>query len=153
MSLSNSTGRWVERKAGAGGGDADKQPYEELTSYIPLEAVTIFLALVSLINGLEELGRTISLPLVGVVGEFDAYVLCGIVVVPLVVFLVKLAKEKKDGVKTGVPTWPIAAGLLAYAVWGLTVPGVFEDPVLHVVAAPAAIIVSKILSLVEGVIG
>ncbi len=145
MSVSTMTSRWVEQKAGAGGGDDNKQPFEELTRYIPLEAVTIFLALVSLINGLKELGRPI-----GALDSFDAYLFGGIVILPFVVWLVKKAKERQDGVRTGFPWWPLIAGLLAYAVWGMTVPGVFDDPVMHVVAAPMAIIVSKLLSLIEG---
>lgn len=150
MSLSRTTARWVEQKAGAGGGAQDSQPFEELTGYIPVEAITIFLAVVSIINGLSGLDS----PPAWIAGitVIHAYVFCGLAVVPLVVFAVKIAKENKDKVSSGFPWWPIVSGMIAYFAWGMTVPGVSADPAMQIIAAPIAIIVSKVLSLVEGMI-
>ena len=48
--------------------------------------------------------------------------------------------------------WPFVASLLAFLVWGLSVPGMIDSDALQAVCAFGALFLSTLLSLVEPII-
>lgn len=152
MGLLQTTGRWVGAKAGKGGAaDDGRTALEALTAYIPAEAIAVFLALVAIIDGMVRIGRVPG-PVgpIPAVTPFHLYVACAVLVVPLIVWLAAKVKARAEGVVlTSFPVWPLVSGMLAFFAWGLTVPGVANDPLVQIIAAPVAIILSTFMSLIE----
>lgn len=108
-----------------------------LAKYVPAETTTLFLAAHSLAGTDRD-------------AAWLFYAGC-LVITPLFVLLVARREWQKTKVPPFVPpVWRMVAAAIAFAVWGLAVPGFLGNPVL---AGVAALIVSPLLVLVEGAFG
>ncbi|MFA5122282.1 hypothetical protein [Zavarzinia sp.] len=116
---------------------------DALTKYIPVETVTLYVAAVSAQPALQSM---VSWATAGLL-----YVIFG-VLTPVILWLVAARAQRAAGLTPTLPLWRMFAATVAYFVWGLSVPGLIEGDAARVVAAFGAVLVSTLLSLVEGVL-
>lgn len=116
-----------------------------LTKYIPTESVTLYVAAVSSLMALKDVGLTPAIAY--------WFFVCFTPVLMLILYLRQLAiagKVWKIPV-TQWPWWRIIASTVAFSVWALAVPSNplnFLDPAVSgVLAGLAALIVSTLLNL------
>ena len=155
MSIASVTGRWIDRKWGIGGVESEqRQPFEELTAYIPVESITLFVSAVSVLDAASPALDGGS-PLPTWLDIWAIYWVFALVVTPAIVLLVARSKWRSanDGGATlpfNRPIWPILSAVAAFLAWAWAVPGLAQADFEKIVAAFAAIFVSRALSLVEG---
>ena len=155
MSLTSVTRRWARHQldrqlaGGASGGQTDDSTVGRLTDYIPAEAIAIFLAYISILAGLHKIDSAAA-EWLGLLEPWHGYVACGLLLVPMFVYLAKRREEKRSGVTLGAPVWPLVVGIASFGVWGMMVPGVFADPVFHLIAPGLAVVLNAFLPYFEG---
>ncbi|MBE0418257.1 MAG: hypothetical protein IBX63_10875 [Coriobacteriia bacterium] len=128
----------------------DRKPdgVEALTKYIPTESITLYIATVSAWAALVSV-----MPWLTPVIAYTTFV----VITPALMVVLWIRQRALDGQQVKVPLarwpwWRIVASTIAFAVWGLAVPG---NPIIAadsqtggVVAAFAALVISTLLNLV-----
>ena len=116
-----------------------------LTKYIPTESVTLYVAAVSSLPALKEVGITSPIAF--------WFFICLTPVLMLLLFLRQLALAGKDWNISAAqwPWWRIIASTVAFAVWALAVPGnplnFVDSAVSGVIAGFAALFVSTFLNI------
>jgi hypothetical protein len=146
--------------AGKGGNEA---PYEQLTRYIPVETITLFVAAMSLAGaGVENaVGTDVADPEALAKAGWWLYGLFALLVTPLITFLVAKRQYRSDPPRDAngnplpfrTPWWPIFLAVLAFAGWALAVPGLLINDFQKVAAAFVATLISMALSLLDGAFG
>jgi hypothetical protein len=128
----------------APGGAARADGFDALAKYIPTETVTLFVAAMAVEEPLKDLK----------VGPWHLYA-AGAVLTPVVLLLIVYGRHRQSGATEAFRPhpWPIAAALVAYLVWALSVPGLLAEPGQKLLAAFGAVFVSTLLSLLEPVFG
>ncbi len=160
MSIATMTGRWADRRHGAGGsGGSNQQPFEALTAFIPVEAITLFIAAVSMLSAATPVDDGAGLPeILGSIDIRTVYFVFGLAVTPVIVLLVaggkwKEAHKADPTTRFRWPIWPIIAAVIAFLAWAWAVPGLAESDFEKILAAFAATFVSTILALLDRVFG
>jgi len=123
---------------------------ESLVKYIPTEAVTLYVATLSAAHLLRSL-----------MPGFDARMIywAFFLVTPGLFLFVYASKRAADGMKPlpaprEWPWWELFACTVAYAVWGLAVPGnpYVDSALVGAVAAFGAVFISTLLTLAEPIV-
>jgi hypothetical protein len=123
---------------------------ETLVKYIPTEAVTLYVAALASARLLRS-----------VLPGFDPHTIywAFFLVTPLLFLLVYASKRSADGLAPlpavqHWPWWELIACTIAYAVWGLAVPGnpYVENPLVSAFAAFGAVVISTFLTLLEPIV-
>lgn len=123
---------------------------ETLVKYIPTEAVTLYVATLTAARLLRS-----------VMPGFDPRTIywAFFLVTPLLFLLVYASKRASDGLKPLPaiklwPWWELVACTIAYAVWGLAVPGnpYVESALVAAFAAFGAVVISTVLTLLEPIV-
>ncbi len=144
MSIATITGRWADRKAGLGGGAGDEsQPLDLLTAYIPVESITLYVSALSALSALA----------VKWLSGISIYLIFALVVTPLFTLLVAWAKQRQAGTGLGIPWRPLIFAVIAFLAWAPAVPGLVASDSGKIVAAFAALAVSRILGLIDRALG
>lgn len=128
--------------------------FDSLVKYIPIETVTIFVAVCSARPAVERLAGGFSF---GV-----AYAICA-ALTPLLLWLIAAGRRRAGGGigPLGLHWWPAFAATVAFLVWALSVPGVTEmlsadkdkQEAWGMLAGVGAVLVSLLLSLLEPLLG
>jgi hypothetical protein len=130
--------------------NAVTESLESLVKYIPTEAVTLYVATLSAAHLLRS-----------VLPGFDARMIywAFFLVTPGLFLFVYASKRATDGLKAlpspkEWPWWELFACTLAYAVWGLAVPGnpYVDSALVGAVAAFGAVFISTLLTLAEPIV-
>lgn len=118
-----------------------------LIRYIPTEAITLYVAALAAVPVLQQ-----AVSAYQAVQIYNAF----LILTPLLVLVVYASKRATEGMRPlpGFKQWPwweMAASLIAFAAWGLAVPGnpYTNSPAGTAAAGLAVIVVSTILTRVE----
>jgi hypothetical protein len=154
MSLSSLARVAMPRRPAAAPGDPERvrapgpaaspDGFDALAKYIPTETVTLFVAAMAVREPLAKLK----------VGTWDLY-FAGAALTPILLLLIVYGRHRQSGAigHFRPHPWPIAAALIAFLVWALSVPGLLADSSGQLLAAFGAVFVSTLLSLLEPVFG
>lgn len=160
MSIATVTGRWADRRHGRGGsGDGGQQPFEALTAFIPVEAITLFIAAVSVLSAAVSADNVADVPaILGDISIWTVYFIFALGITPAIVLLVaagkwKGAQQADPAARFKWPIWPIAAAVIAFLAWAWAVPGLAESSFEKILAAFAATFISTGLALLDRVFG
>lgn len=130
--------------------NAVTESLESLVKYIPTEAVTLYVATLSAAHLLRS-----------VMPGFDARMIywAFFLVTPGLFLFVYASKRASDGMAPlpsmkEWPWWELFACTVAYAVWGLAVPGnpYVDNALVGAVAAFGAVFISTLLTLAEPIV-
>ena len=132
---------------GAGSGEP-VSALEQLTQYIPTETVTLFIAAVSAWTALHQAEAWLWLGPWGLIVAFTVLPPLMFWIAALATFAEqKRAKKIPEDANFSLPIFDMVAATIAFFVWSLAVPGLFDGAaVLQVLAAFAAVVVSWLLS-------
>lgn len=123
---------------------------ESLVKYIPTEAVTLYVATLSAARLMRS-----------VIPGFDPRTIywAFFLVTPTLFLLVYASKRASDGLRAlpspkQWPWWELIACTVAYAVWGLAVPGnpYVDSALVAAFAAFGAVVISTFLTLLEPIV-
>lgn len=124
--------------------DADDR-FDLLTKYIPTETLTLYVAAMAAEPAISAASGNRIAPV-------HLYA-TGAVLTPLILLLATYGKQRASG--TTEPfrphPWPYVAALIAFLVWGLSVPGLLEDTNGQILAGFGAVLISTLLALTEPV--
>jgi len=128
-------------------GNAISNTLDMLIRYIPTEIITFYIAALAGVPALQP-----ALPVFTPGNIYAAF----LILTPLLVFLVYMSKRATEGMRLipslkQWPWWEMVASLVAFAAWGLAVPGnpYSGKPAAAAAAGLLAIIVSTILIYLE----
>lgn len=141
-------------QSGEGGGEPPTA-LEQLTQYIPTETVTLFIAAVSAWTALHQEEAWLWLGPWGLIGAFTVLTPIMFWIAALATFAEhKKAKKIPEDATFSPPFFDMVAATIAFFVWSLAVPGLFDGAaVLQVLAAFAAVLVSWLLSKAASIFG
>ncbi len=156
MSITRVTRDWTFRKAGLGGAN-NQQALEQLTRHVPVEAIALFVATMSIATALlpqpaDSAWRHITLW--HVYGAFVTVVTPALVI-GLALRSHSLLPARQPGepaVAFSFPTTPLILAVVAFAAWGLSVPGLVTTDNGKILAPFAASAVSVFLSIIEPIL-
>jgi len=123
--------------------------FDLLTKYIPTETITLYVAAMSVRSEFMAFWPRLS-------PSFLYWT--GAVLTPLMLVLIARGKHRlaaSPGVPFRIPLWPMAASLVAFLVWALSVPGLIAESNsgARVLAGFGAVLISTILSLLDPLFG
>ena len=128
--------------------------FDNLVRYIPIETITVFVAVCSARSAIETIAGGFSFGI--------AYAACA-ALTPAVLWLIAAGRHRASGAGGPVPLhwWPLFASTAAFLVWALSVPGVTSmltdipenQAAWGVIAGAGAVLVSLLLSMLERVFG
>ena len=118
-----------------------RDSFESLTKYIPVETITRFVAAMAAHGALKN-----AVPWLG---PWVIYGVCGLLT-PVIVWRLA-ARAFKRSEATGslaMPWWPMIAATIAFLIWSLSVPPLLDDNG-RLAAGVGALFISTLLSLFE----
>ena len=118
-----------------------------LTRFIPTETITLYVAAIAVQESLAEL-KPFGLP----IDRWVIYWTFALLTPALLLILLSNALATQPATAKPLHWWPFVASLLAFLVWGLSVPGMIDSDALQAVCAFGALFLSTLLSLVEPII-
>lgn len=126
---------------------------DALVKFVPTESITLYVAAVSAAPALTALWPPITLA--------RMYWLFGVVLTPVIFFLLFLQERRADGKPRKVPPrewpwWKMTAACFAFLIWALAIPGhpyVRADAVGGAVMGLGALVGLTVLTLLDKVFG
>ncbi len=165
MSIAQLGGQWGKQIAATNNPQATEtafiqspgsgsENFESLTKYIPTETVTLFVAAISTIQALESLAKIQPDP-----SRLDWRMLIAYgglaIATPIFIWLAGYASYKSANPGTAnlksfrPPAFRMVAGLVAFSVWAIGVPGFIASPVWQIIAGLGALLVSTLFSMLQ----
>ena len=145
----------VARRVSQGRSDDKPSALEQLTQYIPTETVTLFIAAVSARAALHEQGVWTWLGPWKLIAIFTVITPAMLWLAALTTFIEEKRSQKlPDEATFSTPFFDMIAATLAFFIWSLAVPGLFEGiAALQIVAGFAAVAASWFLSRIAVIVG